>query len=63
MCSFERPRVSADRPDIVIELSSPLVSNCTGRKSSDDTLLTIRLDRCAMLDMMFPGDCDAYQTR
>ena len=63
MCLVERSRVSAYRPDFVIRLSLSLVSNYSHRKNSDDTLLTIRFDRCAMLDMMFTGDCDAYQTR
>jgi hypothetical protein len=63
MCPVERFRVSACRPDFVIGLSLSLVSNYTHRKNSDDTLLTIRLDPCAMLDMMFAEDCDAYQTR
>jgi hypothetical protein len=63
MCPVERPGVSASRPDFVIALSLSLLSNCTHRKNVDDILLTIRFDRCAMLDMMFAGDCDAYQTR
>jgi hypothetical protein len=63
MCPVERLRVSACRPDFVIGLSLSLVSNYTHRKNGDDTLLTIRFDRCAMLDMMFAGDYDAYQRR
>jgi hypothetical protein len=63
MCTFERFRVSACRPDIVIGLSLSLVSNYTYRKNTDDTLLTIGFGRRAILDMMFAGDCDAYQTR
>jgi hypothetical protein len=63
MCLVERSRVSAYRPDFVIGLSLSVVSNYAHRKKSDDILLTIRFDRCAMLDMMFAGDCDAYQTR
>jgi hypothetical protein len=63
MCPFERSRVSACRPDFVIGLSPSVVSPYAHRKNSDDTLLTIRSAGCAMLDMMFAGDCDAYQTR
>jgi hypothetical protein len=63
MCPVEHSCVSAGRPDFVIGLSLSLVSNYTRRKNSDDTLLTIRFDRFAMLDMMFADDCDAYQTR
>jgi hypothetical protein len=63
MCPVERFRVSACRPDFVIGLSLSLVNNYTHHENSDDTLLTIRFDRCVMLDMMFAGNCDAYQTR
>jgi hypothetical protein len=56
MSSVERPRVSAYRPNAVIELSyEPRYSPV----NSDDTPLTIRFDRCAMLDRMSVGECNA----
>jgi hypothetical protein len=51
--------VSTYRPDLVIGLSLPFVSNCTIARNSDDTLLTIRFGRRDMLDKMSAGDCDA----
>jgi hypothetical protein len=63
MCPVELLRVSVCRPDLVIGLSLPFVSNCTHRKNSDDTLLTIRRDRRAMLGTVFAGDRDAHTRR
>jgi hypothetical protein len=63
MCPVERAQVSACRPNSVIGLSLWSRQVLDHHKRSDDMRLTIRFDRCDMLDMMFAGDRDAYQTR
>jgi hypothetical protein len=52
MCSVERPRVSSYRLNTVIGL----LLNISIHEQ------TIRFDCSAILDRMFLGDCNAYQT-